>query len=54
MADRLHIEAGDEVFVMETEHGILITPYDPTFQEAMAAYSRTASRYRNALRELSR
>ena len=54
MADRLHIEAGDEVFVMETEQGILITPYDPAFQEAMAAYSRTAGKYRNALRELSR
>jgi antitoxin MazE len=54
MADRLHVQAGDEVFVVETEQGILITPYDPTFDEAMAAYRRTAARYRNALRELSR
>ena len=54
MADRLHVKAGDEVFVIETERGILITPYDPTFDQAMAAYKRTASRYRNALRELSR
>lgn len=54
MADRLNVEAGDEVFVVETEHGILITPYDPTFDEAMAAYKRTASKYRNALRELAK
>jgi antitoxin MazE len=54
MADRLHVQAGDEVFVIETEQGILITPYDPTFDQAMLAYTRTASRYRNALRELSR
>jgi antitoxin MazE len=54
MADRLKIEAGDEVFVVETERGILITPYDPTFEQAMAAYKRTASKYRNALRELSK
>jgi putative addiction module antidote len=54
MADRLHVQPGDEVFVVETERGILITPFDPTFEQAMAAYKRTASKYRNALGELSR
>jgi antitoxin MazE len=54
MADRLHVKAGDEVFVVETEEGILLTPYDPTFERAMAAYERTASKYRNALRELAK
>lgn len=54
MADRLNVQAGDEVFVIETEQGILITPYDPTFEQAMAAYKRTAAKYRNALRELSK
>lgn len=51
--DRLHVRAGDELFVVETREGILLTPYDPEFQRAMAAYERTASRYRNALRELA-
>jgi len=54
MADRLRLQAGGEVFVVETEHGVLITPYDPTFDQAMAAYRRTAAKYRNALRELSK
>ena len=54
MADRLHVRAGDEVFVVETEQGILLTPYDPAFARAMAAYERTASKYRNALRELAK
>jgi putative addiction module antidote len=54
MADRLHVQAGDEVFIVETEQGILITPFDPTFEQAMSAYRRTAGKYRNALRELSR
>lgn len=54
MADRLHVAPGDEVFVVETENGILITPYDPDFQNAMTAYERTASKYRNALRELAK
>lgn len=54
IAERLHIQAGDEVFVIEREEGILLTPYDPDFQRAMAAYERTASTYRNALRELAK
>jgi antitoxin MazE len=54
MADRLHVRPGDEVFVVETEQGILLTPFDPAFDRAMAAYERTASKYRNALRELAK
>jgi len=54
MADRLHVRPGDEVFAIETEQGILLTPYDPAFENAMAAYERTAAKYRNALRELAK
>ena len=54
MAERLHVRPGDEVFVIETEEGVLLTPYDPDFQRAMTAYERTASKYRNALRELAK
>ena len=54
VAERLQIKAGDEIFVVEQEDGILLTPYDPEFQKAMAAYDRTAARYRNALRELAK
>jgi len=53
MVDRLHIEAGDELTVLETERGLLITPYDPEFEKAMEAYERGARKYRNALRELA-
>jgi putative addiction module antidote len=52
MAERLHLAPGDEIFAVETEQGILLTPYDPVFDQAMAAYARTARKYRNALREL--
>jgi putative addiction module antidote len=54
MAERLHVVAGDEVFVVETDQGVLLTPFDPDFQRAMVAYERTASKYRNALRELAK
>lgn len=53
MVDRLHIEEGDELTAVETARGILLTPYDPDFEEQMEAYERGARRYRNALRELA-
>ena len=30
MLERLHLAAGDRVFAVETEKGILLTPLDPT------------------------
>ena len=54
MVDRLHVGPGDPMFAIETENGILLTPYDPEFEKAMKIYERGAKKYRNALRDLSR
>jgi len=54
MADRLKLEAGDTVFAIETERGILITPYDPETEEALAIAGTVARKYRGALRELAK
>ena len=54
LAERLHLDAGDEVFIVATDRGLLITPYDPTFDRAMAVYRRGAKKYKNALHELAK
>jgi putative addiction module antidote len=54
MADRLKLEAGDTVFAIETERGILITPYDPETEAALAIAGKVARKYRGALRELAK
>ncbi len=54
IAERFHLNKGDEVYVSETAEGILITPYNPDFDEAMAVYEKGAKKYRNALRELTK
>jgi putative addiction module antidote len=54
MLDRLNLDAGDEVFVVETDSGLLITPYDPKFADVMKVFARGAKKYRNALRALAR
>ncbi len=54
MAERYRIEPGDKLLAVETEEGILLTPYDQLTQEALAIAAQAARRYRNALRELAK
>ncbi len=54
MANRLRLRPGDTVLAIETDHGILLTPYDPGVERALAVAGRVARRYRNALRELAK
>ncbi len=53
LLDRQHLEEDDQVHLVETEDGLLITPYSPDFEDAMEAYEEGARDYRNALRALS-
>jgi putative addiction module antidote len=54
MADRLNLGVGDRVLAVETEQGILLTPYDPTMAEALDLAAAAAKRYRHALRALAK
>jgi putative addiction module antidote len=54
MAERLNLDVGDRVLAVETDRGILLSPYDPTVEKALAVAAKTAKRYRNALRQLAK
>jgi putative addiction module antidote len=54
MASRLRLEPGDRVFAVETDRGILLTPYDPETERALRIAAKAARKYRNALRELAK
>ena len=54
MAERLHLEAGDRVLAIETDRGILLTPYDPDVEAGLAVAAYAAKKFRNALRELAK
>ncbi len=54
MAQRLHLEAGDEVLAVETANGILLSPYDPEVEDGLAIAVEAQKRYRRALRELAK
>ena len=50
----LRLEVGDRVLAIETEQGVLFTPYDPDVEEGLVAAARAAKKFRNALRELAK
>ena len=54
MAERLHLEAGDEVLAVETGNGILLSPYDSDVEEGLAIAVEAQKRYQGALRELAK
>ncbi len=45
MADRLRLEAGDRVLAVETDGGILLTPYDPEAARALQVAAKAAKKY---------
>ena len=53
MADRLHIGPGDKVYAIETDQGVLLTPYDPSFEDALNAFEQVRRQYRNTLKRLA-
>jgi hypothetical protein len=53
MTERFHLSVDATVLAIETERGILLTPYDPRVEEALALAAKVSSTYRNALRELA-
>lgn len=55
LANALNVEEGDTLYVVKAADGsVRLTPYDPAFEQQMAAARKGAKKYRNALRELAK
>jgi hypothetical protein len=52
--DNYHLTEGDELHLMETEEGVVLTPFNPRFAEWAKAYDRTNRKYKNALKALAK
>jgi len=52
--NRMRLEAGDRVFLVETESGWRLTPYDPEFEKQMREAAKVTKEYRDALRDLAK
>ena len=53
ITDALKVGPGDRLAVLHTAQGILLTPFDPTFDAGMRAFEAANAEYRNVLRELA-
>ncbi len=54
IVDNYHLNEGDELNLVETKEGVILTPFNPKFAEWARAYERTNRRYRNTLKALAR
>jgi putative addiction module antidote len=54
LLEKYNFHEGDTVFLLETENGILLSPYDPEFETSMEFYQEASKKYRNALKELAK
>lgn len=51
--ERLRVQKGDSLYVVETKQGIELTPYNPEFARQMEAAERVMREDRDALRKLA-
>lgn len=52
--ENYHLSEGDELHLIETGEGIILTPFDPQFAEWAGAYERTNKKFRNMLQQLAK
>lgn len=54
VADSMAIEEGDDLFIVSTDEGIAVTPYDPEFEDTLEDAREFMRSHRNAFRELAK
>jgi putative addiction module antidote len=53
LLDRLHVSRGDELTVIETPDGLMLTPYDPALGRQLDAAEQVMREDRDLLRKLA-
>lgn len=53
LLSRLNVKEGDRLFVIETRHGVMITPYDPQFERTMQNADTIIERFKDAYKVLA-
>ncbi|MBV8368454.1 MAG: AbrB/MazE/SpoVT family DNA-binding domain-containing protein [Candidatus Eremiobacteraeota bacterium] len=50
---RMHVDAGDTIYLTEAPDGFRVTPYDPQFARQMGTAERVMKKRRSVLRKLA-
>jgi antitoxin MazE len=54
VVENYHLNEGDELHLLETKEGIVLTPFDPKFTAWAESFEKLNKRYRNALKALAK
>lgn len=54
IVDNYRLTVGDELHFIETDEGVMLTPFDPKFQRWAKAYDKSNKKYRNTLKALAK
>ncbi len=54
LASKMNVEEGDALFVTDHPDGVVLTPYDPEFAEAIEHGRDFMKKYRDTFRELAK
>jgi antitoxin MazE len=54
VVENYHLAEGDELHLLETKDGIVLTPFDPKFAEWADSFEKLNRKYRNTLRALAK
>ena len=54
IVENYHLHEGDELHLVETDEGVVLTPFNPKFTAWAKAYERTNKRFRNTLNALAK
>ena len=54
IVDNYHLAEGDELHIVETDEGVVLTPFNPAFEEWAKAYEQTNRKYKNTLKALAK
>jgi len=54
LAERLHLKVGDSMLAIETQYGVLLSPYSVDVLDGLRLADEAAREFRNPLRRLAR
>ncbi|HMV27430.1 MAG TPA: AbrB/MazE/SpoVT family DNA-binding domain-containing protein [bacterium] len=52
--ENFHLSEGDELHLIETNEGIILSPFNPDFSEWATAYDQVNRKYRNTLHKFAK
>ncbi len=52
--EEVGLQEGASLYVVKTDAGVLLTPFDPDLEESLVAFEVLNAKYSNVLRELAK